>query len=104
MSTFQIDGLLIADFVIRKLALEAATAAGVSPHRLSFTGTLHVLRVSLVEAPRSPGFFAAWYANLVSEVSLQLLASRRNRINPRVIKRPQSKWAKKRQNTVNCRL
>jgi hypothetical protein len=93
----EIHGLLIAHFVIRKLAFEAAARAGVSPHRLSFTGTLKVLRVSLVEAPRSPGLLGAWYADLLSEISLQLLEPRRNRINPRVIKRPQSKWAKKRQ-------
>lgn len=93
----EIHGLLIAHFVIRKLAFEAAVQAGVSPHRISFTGTLKVLRVSLVEAPQSPGLLARWYANLVSEISLQLLEPRRNRINPRVVKRPQSKWAKKRQ-------
>jgi hypothetical protein len=93
----EIYGLLVAHFVIRKLAFEAAAKAGVSPHRISFTGTINVLRVSLVEAPRSPGLFQAWYENLVSEVSLQLLEPRRNRINPRVIKRPQSKWPKKSQ-------
>lgn len=93
----EIHGLLIAHFVVRKLAFDAAAQAGVSPHRISFTGTLKVLRVSLVEAPQSPGLFQGWYENLISEISLQLLEPRRNRINPRVIKRPQSKWAKKRQ-------
>jgi hypothetical protein len=97
----EIYGLLIAHFVIRKLAFEAAAKAGVSPRRISFTGTINVLRVNLVEAPRSPRLFQAWYENLVSEVSLQLLEPRRNRINPRVIKRPQSKWPKKRQKHRN---
>ena len=93
----EIYGLLLAHFVIRKLALEAAAQAGVSPRRISFTGTINVLRVSLVEAPRSPRLIRAWYENLIGEISLQLLEPRRNRINPRVIKRPQSKWPKKRE-------
>ena len=97
----EIYGLLIAHFVIRKLAFEAAAEAGVSPRRISFTGTINVLRVSLVEAPRSPALFQAWYKNLISEISLQVLEPRRNRINPRVIKRPQSKWPKKRQKHRN---
>jgi hypothetical protein len=97
----EIYGLLIAHFVIRKLAFEAATEAGVSPRRISFTGTINVLRVSLVEAPRSPALIQAWYKNLISEISLQVLEPRRNRINPRVIKRPQSKWATKRQKHRN---
>lgn len=97
----EIYGLLIAHFVIRKLAFEAAAKAGVPPRRISFTGTVNVLRVSLVEAPRSPRSITAWYANLISEVSLQVLEPRRNRVNPRVIKRPQSKWSKKRQKHRN---
>lgn len=92
----ELYGLLIAHFIIRKLALEAATEAGISPRQISFTATLRVLRVSLVEAPRSPRLFRAWYAGLLSEVSLQRLGPRRQRINPRVIKRPQSKWPKAR--------
>lgn len=97
----EIYGLLTAHFVLRNLALEAAALAGVSPRRISFTGTINVLRVSLVEAPRSPRLISEWYENLISEISLQLLEPRRNRINPRVIKRPQSKWPKKRQKHRN---
>lgn len=97
----EIHGLLISHFVIRKLAFEAAVKAGVSPRRISFTGTINVLRVNLVEAPRSAGLYRSWYENLIVEISLQLLEPRRNRINPRVIKRPQSKWPKKRQKHRN---
>jgi hypothetical protein len=97
----EIYGLLIAHFIIRKLAFEAAAKAGVSPRRISFTGTVNVLRVSLVEAPRSPRSIGTWYENLIDEISLQVLEPRRNRINPRVIKRPQSKWPKKRQQHRN---
>lgn len=91
----EIYGMLIAHFVIRKLAFEAAQQAGVAPHRISFTGTLNVLRVNLVEAPRSPRLRQRWYDCLLEEISHQVLELRRNRVNPRVIKRPQSKWPKK---------
>jgi hypothetical protein len=40
----EIYGLLLAHLAIRLTMYEAATAAGVDPDQLSFTGTLHVLR------------------------------------------------------------
>ena len=91
----EIYGLLIAHFIIRKLAFEAAKQAKVSPRRISFTGTINVLRARLPEAPRSRHLIAEWYKALLEEISLEVLEKRRNRINPRVIKRPQSKWPKK---------
>jgi hypothetical protein len=93
----EIYGLLTAHFIIRKLAFEAAMQAGVSPRRISFTGTINVLRARLPEAPRSRQLISSWYASLLEEISLELLPPRRNRINPRVIKRQQSKWPKKRE-------
>jgi len=92
----EIHGLLIAHFVIRKLAFDAAEKAEVPPSRISFTGTVEVLRVNLAEAPRCRRALTQWCESLVLEVSLEVLEPRRNRINPRVIKRPQSKWPKKR--------
>jgi hypothetical protein len=97
----ELYGMLIAHFVIRKLSFEAAAQAGVSPRRISFTGTINVLRVNLVEAPRSPRHTQSWCERLILEISLQVTEPRRNRINPRVIKRPQSKWPKKRQKHRN---
>lgn len=97
----EINGLLIAHFIIRKLSFEAATKAGVSPRRISFKGTLNVLRARLPEAPRSRHLTASWYDSLLEEISLEVMEKRRNRINPRVIKCPQSKWPKKRQKHRN---
>ena len=97
----ELNGLLIAHFIIRKLIVEAAIKAGVSPRRISFTGTLNVLRARLPEAPRSRHLIAGWYNLLVEEISLEVLEPRRNRINPRVIKRPQSKWPKKQEEHRN---
>lgn len=92
----EIYGLLIAHFVIRKLAFEAAQQAGVSPRSISFTGTLRVLRTRLPESPRWRGLYREWYELTLVEVSRKTLEPRRNRINPRVIKRTQSQWPKKR--------
>jgi hypothetical protein len=97
----EVYGLLIAHFIIRKLAFEAATKAGISPRAISFTGTINVLRARLPEAPRSRHMIQDWYDSLLEEISLELLEKRRNRINPRVIKRPQSKWPKKREEHRN---
>ena len=92
----EIYGLLIAHFVIRKLAFEAAQRAEIAPRSISFTGTLRVLRTRLPESPRSRALYNEWYELTLVEVSQKVLEPRRNRINPRVIKRTQSKWPKKR--------
>jgi hypothetical protein len=75
--------------------------AAVSPRGISFTGTLNVLRARLPEAPRSRHLIQSWYNSLLEEISLEVLEKRRNRINPRVIKSPQSKWPAKREKHRN---
>jgi len=97
----EIYALLIAHFMIRKLGFEAAKQAGMSPRRISFTGTINVLRARLPEAPRSRHLISSWYASLLEEISLEVLPPRRNRVNPRVIKRQQSKWPRKREKHRN---
>lgn len=92
----EIYGLLIAHFVIRKLAFEAAQRVEIAPRSISFTGTLRVLRTRLPESPRSRALYKEWYELTLVEVSQKVLEPRRNRINPRVIKRTQSQWPKKR--------
>lgn len=92
----EIYGYLIAHFLVRKLMFEAAEQAETAPRRISFVGALKILRCRLPEAPRSRVGLADWYRRLVQEVSEEVLPPRRNRINPRVIKKPQSKWPKAR--------
>jgi len=92
----EIHGLLLAHFVVRKLMFEAASARGLAPLRLSFTNTLKILRCRLPECPRSRPALKQWYQNLLAEVAEEVLEERRNRINPRVIKRKMSNWKKKR--------
>ncbi len=92
----EIDGLLLAHYVVRVLMSEAARQNNLPPRRLSFTGTLKVLRCRLPECPKSRKKLRRWYEDLLAEISEEVLPERRNRINPRVIKRKMSTWRKKR--------
>lgn len=92
----EVAGLLLAHYIVRVLMGEAAQSRGLPPRRLSFTGTLKVLRCRLPECPRSVRGQKRWYADLLAEVAEEVLPERRDRINPRVIKRKMSHWRKKR--------
>jgi len=92
----EIYGLLLGHFVIRKLMCEAAVIAECGPRELSFVNTLKILRCRLPEVPRSPRGLERWYSELLAEAAEERLEPRRNRVNPRVIKRKMSNWAKKR--------
>ena len=92
----ELYGLLLGHYVIRVLMQEAAAVDGIDPQRLWFTGTLKILRCRLPECPASRRGLRRWYRNLVAEVAEEVLEERRDRINPRVIKRKMSNWRKKR--------
>jgi len=92
----EIDGLLLAHYVVRLLMSEAARRNNLPPRRLSFTGTLKVLRCRLPECPKSRKGLRRWYEDLLAEIAEDVLPERRDRINPRVIKRKMSNWRKKR--------
>jgi hypothetical protein len=89
--------LSLGHFVVRALMFEAARPAGLDVDRLSFLGTLQILQCRLPECDtRSSASFAEWYDALLGEIRQEQIPPRRNRINPRVIKRKMSKWPKKR--------
>lgn len=89
--------LSLGHFVIRALMFAAARPAQLDVDRLSFTGCLHILQCRLPECDsRTAETFASWYEALLSEMRQEKISPRRNRINPRVIKRKMSKWNKKR--------
>ena len=92
----EIYGLLLGHYVIRKLMCDAADLADIAPRDLSFVNTLKILRCRLAEAPRSAAGLRRWHEDLLTEVAAEVLEPRRNRINPRVIKRKMSNWLKKR--------
>lgn len=89
--------LSLGHFVIRALMTEAAAEAKLDPDRLSFTGCFHILRCRLPECQtHTPASIHEWYTALLDEMANEQIEPRRNRINPRVIKRKMSKWKKKR--------
>lgn len=92
----EIYGLLLAHYVIRSLMFTAATNAGKGPLQMSFTGTLKILRCRLPECPQESRKRDAWWRRLIEEIAEETLPQRRNRINPRAIKRQQSPWITKR--------
>lgn len=92
----ELYGLLIGHYVIRSLMQQAADETDLDPQRLSFTNTLKILRCRLPECPRSERSRRRWHQNLLAEIGEEVLEPRRNRINPRVIKKKMSNWPKKR--------
>lgn len=92
----EIYGLLLGHYVVRVLMCEAAAREELAPRRISFTATLKILRCRLPECPRSDKGLAHWYDNLLTEIGEEWLEERRDRCNPRVIKRNMSKWPRKR--------
>jgi hypothetical protein len=91
----ELYAMLLDHFVVRTLMLEAAREAQTTPLSMSFVGTLKILRCRIPSCPRTRKALARWWRSLVREVAEEVLPTRRNRINPRVIKRKMSKWKKK---------
>lgn len=93
----EIYALSLGHFVIRSLMFQAAETVQLDPDSLSFTGCFQILRCRLPECRSStPQAFEDWYKALLWEMQNERTEDRRNRINPRVIKRKMSKWKKKR--------
>jgi hypothetical protein len=93
----EVYALSLGHFIIRSLMFEAATTVGIDPDRLSFSGCFQILKCRLPECDdRTTATFEAWYAGVLWEMQRERTEPRRNRINPRVIKRKMSKWPKKR--------
>jgi Insertion element 4 transposase N-terminal/Transposase DDE domain len=97
----EIYGLLLGHYVIRKLMCDAAELADCAPRELSFVNTLKTLRCRLAEVPRRAAGLRKWYQNLIEEVAAERLEPRRDRVQPRVIKRKMKPWDKKREKHRN---
>jgi len=93
----ELYALSLGHFVVRALMLEAAKEDELDVDRLSFTGCLRILQARLPECDNStPIRLEQWYRLLLEEMAQERIDPRRNRVNPRVIKRKMSKWLKKR--------
>ena len=93
----ELYALSLGHFTVRALMFEAAKEANLDVDQLSFTGSLHILQARLPECDSStPASLEQWYRALLTELAQERTEPRRNRVNPRVVKRKMSKFAKKR--------
>jgi hypothetical protein len=93
----EVYALALGHFVTRALMTEAARPLHLDTDRLSFLGCLQILRCRLPECDgRTAAGLRRWYAALLWELGQERIEPRRNRINPRVVKRKMSKFQKKR--------
>jgi len=93
----ELYGLLIAHFVIRFLMHEAALLAGIDPDRLSFVHAIEVIKDSISEFQIiAESQYDQLYQRMLRDIARIWLPERRNRVNPRVVKRKMSKFLKKR--------
>ena len=93
----EVYALSLGHFAVRATMLAAAQTEGLDVDRLSFTGCLRILQARLPEcASASPASLQQWYRLLLQEMAQERIEPRRNRTNPRVVKRKMSKFAKKR--------
>jgi hypothetical protein len=93
----ELYALSLGHFVVRALMLQAAAEEQRDVDELSFTGCLRILQARLPECDSStPASLAQWYRLLLREMVQERTDPRRNRVNPRVVKRKTSKFAKKR--------
>lgn len=91
----EIYAMSISHFVTRALMLQAAEETGVDVDRISFKGSFQILKNRLPECDASADAnIQAWYEAVIWEISRERIPTRRNRINPRVIKRKMSRWNK----------
>ena len=91
----ELYALSIGHFVIRAMMLQAATNLHIDVDRLSFKGCFQILKTRLPECCASPDApLQEWYQAVLWEIGREQIPARRNRINPRVIKRKMSRWPK----------
>jgi hypothetical protein len=93
----ELYGLLIAHFIIRYLMHEAALQADIDPDRLSFVHAVEVIKDAIPEFQMvAQDQREQLYQRLLRDIARQPLPQRRNRVNPRVVKRKMSNFLKKR--------
>ena len=92
----EIYGWLLGHFCIRAIMFQSATRKGISPLRLSFTGSLRVIRRAIPQFQQAAlpeiNLFVSW---LVEEILAQKIPEPQHTSNPRVVKKPRSKFKSK---------
>ena len=90
----EIYGWLLAHYCVRATMFDEENEKGVSPLRISFTGSLKVIRkaIPLSQANSEPELDFSYYSWILAEMSDLIIPPRQNRSNPRVVKKPRSKF------------
>ncbi|MDV2994278.1 MAG: hypothetical protein N4J56_003932 [Chroococcidiopsis sp. SAG 2025] len=82
----EVYGWLLGHWAVRLLMFQAAKSAGITPLRLSFTGTLRVIRRAIPKFQRLQSQELPFLSWLTVEILDTLLPERVSRTNPRVVK------------------
>jgi hypothetical protein len=84
----ELYGLLIAHYIIRAFMHEAALHANLDPDQLSFVGAFRLVQHAVPEFQLAhPSIHPQLLDRLLCDIAQERLPHRRNRINPRVVKR-----------------
>ena len=95
-------GILLAYNAVRCLMHEAALSVDIDPRKLSFIHAVRVLRETAPLMRAAPACqLPCLYAAMIQPIAIGQLPPRDNRINPRVVKKKMSKFAKKRAEHYN---
>jgi hypothetical protein len=93
---------LVAYNLVRGAMAQAAQAAGVCPHQLSFKGTLQTLGAFLPLLASTPSL-RDWWDALLRAIATHAVADRPDRYEPRVLKRRKKKYPYLREPRANYR-
>lgn len=92
----EVYGWLLGHWAVRCLMFQSATLEGISPLRLSFTASLKVIRRAIPHFQTAqPDEYSVFFQELFQKILSEKLPPRENRSNPRVVKKPVSKFKTK---------
>lgn len=100
----EIYGWLLGHYCIRATMFQSATIGGISPLRLSFTGSLRVIRRAIpqfqqnIDNSTNLNIYISW---LISEILDLEIPPPQSRTNPRVVKKTRSKYKSKKRSHRN---
>jgi len=100
----EIYGWLLGHYCIRATMFQSAIIGGISPLRLSFTGSLKVIRRAIfqfqqnIDNSTNLNIYFSW---LVSEILELKIPPPQGRTNPRVVKKTRSKYKSKKRSHRN---
>ena len=93
----ELYGLVLSHYLLRSVMSAAAATVAASPIQLSFVAALELVRQSLVEFQVvAPAHWPALFQRLLRDLVAAQLPPRRHRVVNRTVRRPMSKFQRKR--------